>query len=347
MSLGHGAKIIRDGLVFYYDMANTAKSWIGRPTTNLIPNPSNEINGGEFTRYANLASIFDSNGLVPYSLSMDIKANKEGNVLFYMQNGSSTKYGFVYERRDINTEYQRVTFNNITPNLSNTSDTQAWFAIYTTYGSGVRPSVKNIQLELGTTATPFVDGTRPNTEALLDISPAKRTITAPSFDYNANGDFSFSGDDILYTGLFSGRSTSSAFTVEAWVKSDVTSGARMWVDVGGNGSSQRFYSSLIHPQAGNPMGIQGNGWSTSVPYDTNWHHQTIVMDGSTAKGYCDGELVHTKGYTSYNLPGSITIGGRSGYYWDGNISIVKIYEKALTEQEIKQNFEAHRARYGI
>lgn len=205
----------------------------------------------------------------------------------------------------------------------------------------------NFQIIHSDVYAPFVDGTRSNTEALLDISSAKRTITTPSFNYNANGDFSFSGDDILYTGLFSGRSTSSAFTVEAWIKSDITSGARMWVDVGGNGSSQRFYSSLIHPQAGNPMGIQGNGWSTSVPYDTNWHHQTIVMDGSTAKGYCDGELVHTKGYTSYNLPGSITIGGRSGYYWDGNISIVKIYEKALTEQEIKQNFEAHRARYGI
>lgn len=34
MSLVHGASINRNGLVFQYDMANTAKSWKGKPTTN-------------------------------------------------------------------------------------------------------------------------------------------------------------------------------------------------------------------------------------------------------------------------------------------------------------------------
>lgn len=37
MSLGHGTKIVRDGLVFYYDMNNTKKSWKGKPLTNYYP----------------------------------------------------------------------------------------------------------------------------------------------------------------------------------------------------------------------------------------------------------------------------------------------------------------------
>jgi hypothetical protein len=35
MSLAHSPKVVTDGLVFYYDMGNTQKSWKGVPTTNL------------------------------------------------------------------------------------------------------------------------------------------------------------------------------------------------------------------------------------------------------------------------------------------------------------------------
>ena len=37
MALGHSPRIVTDGLVFYYDMSNTQKSWKGAPTTNLHP----------------------------------------------------------------------------------------------------------------------------------------------------------------------------------------------------------------------------------------------------------------------------------------------------------------------
>jgi hypothetical protein len=36
MSLGHGASIVRDGLVFCYDQGNIQKSWKGAPATNLF-----------------------------------------------------------------------------------------------------------------------------------------------------------------------------------------------------------------------------------------------------------------------------------------------------------------------
>ena len=41
MSLGHGAKIVTNGLVFAYDMGpnpGANKSWKGKPTTNLHTN---------------------------------------------------------------------------------------------------------------------------------------------------------------------------------------------------------------------------------------------------------------------------------------------------------------------
>ena len=36
MSLGHLPSIVTNGLVLYYDMNNTKKSWKGAPTVNLF-----------------------------------------------------------------------------------------------------------------------------------------------------------------------------------------------------------------------------------------------------------------------------------------------------------------------
>lgn len=160
MALNLNPKIVTDGLVFAYDMGNREKSWKGKPTVNHISNPTEEMARGEFGQYRDLAPTFNTNGLVPHSLSMDIKANKPGGVYVYMQNGSYTKYGFVSSSVNVTTEYQRFYFDNITPSVSTPSETAAILATYTGYGSGITPTVKNIQLELGTFSTPFVVGAR-------------------------------------------------------------------------------------------------------------------------------------------------------------------------------------------
>jgi hypothetical protein len=45
MALTHSPKIVTDGLVFYYDMMNTKKSWKGPPVTNQFTLPSAAVNG--------------------------------------------------------------------------------------------------------------------------------------------------------------------------------------------------------------------------------------------------------------------------------------------------------------
>jgi hypothetical protein len=34
-------------------------------------------------------------------------------------------------------------------------------------------------------------------------------------------------------------------------------------------------------------------------------------------------------------------------YWGGGVSIIRVYNRALTEGEINQNFNAHRVRFGL
>jgi hypothetical protein len=209
-------------------------------------------------------------------------------------------------------------------------------------------AMQRFQVEAKSHATQFVNGTRSATQGLLDLT-GNSTIDLSNVSFDSNAQMTFDGtDDILYTGLFAGRNPATdPFTVEAMVKSDVTSGARMWIDATNNGTNQRFYSALID-STNQVMGIQGSGWGDATPNDTNWHHQVIVMDGTTAKAYNNGELASQKSYTSYTLlSGGLNIGGRESYRWLGNITMFKIYNRALTASEVQSNYRAVKNRFNI
>jgi len=45
MALAQSPLVVTNGLVFYYDMSNTKKSWLGMPTTNQFTLPSSDTNG--------------------------------------------------------------------------------------------------------------------------------------------------------------------------------------------------------------------------------------------------------------------------------------------------------------
>jgi hypothetical protein len=173
-------------------------------------------------------------------------------------------------------------------------------------------------------------------------------VNGPTFDDGNGGSIVFDGvDDIVNTDIFSDRNPSTdPFTVEAFLKSDTVSGTRIWIDASTNGTNQRFYSSL-DDGGGNPLGIQASAFSDSIPTSTAYIHQTIVMDGNTARSYRNGVATYTKAYTSYTLPGSLKIGGREGFPWLGKIPIIRIYNRALTPQEVLQNYNATKTRYRL
>ena len=94
------------------------------------------------------------------------------------------------------------------------------------------------------------------------------------------------------------------------------------------------------------MGIQGTAWGSNGVSDTDFHHYVIVMDGSTATLYNNGVSHSTRSYSSYEIQ-SLNVGGRNTYNWNGPIPIFKVYDNALSDSEIKQNFNAYRKRFGL
>jgi hypothetical protein len=83
----------------------------------------------------------------------------------------------------------------------------------------------------------------------------------------------------------------------------------------------------------------------------NWYMGTMTFDGTTARLYLNGTQTGsttTGGPVTLNSTQQLQIGTRgAGDVFNGNISSVSIYNRALTAQEIQQNFEAMRSRYGI
>tara|TARA_R110000796_G_scaffold7093_3_gene24762 strand:+ start:53 stop:391 length:339 start_codon:yes stop_codon:yes gene_type:complete len=81
-----------------------------------------------------------------------------------------------------------------------------------------------------------------------------------------------------------------------------------------------------------------------------WMHWVGLYDGTNMRFYRNGVLKNTVAATGTLASNSLaaTVGQyNSSYRMNGQVSIVKIYNRALSASEVAQNFNALRGRYGI
>ena len=376
MSAHANPDIVTDGLAFIYD-TGSGKSYKGEPTVNLL-NYTTEFNNWTAAKNSGTTPTVTADTSVnPLGLAGAPMADKvylpdDGTyprIQQYFTPSSTNTHTFsVWIRslsgncdcflgafrtspwslpgssvKSITGEWQRFTFSWTPPDTTT-------HVIYmgshdTAAQKGNTLEFWGAQMEAKSHATQFVNGTRSTTQGLLDLTN-NTTIDISNASFDSNAQMVFDGtDDTINTGLFSGRNpTADPFTIEAMVKSDITSGSRMWIDATSNGSNQRLYCAYAATGTGNPMGIQGTAWSSSGVNDTDYHHYVIVMDGSVARLYNNGEAHSTRNYTSYQIQ-ALNIGGRNTYRWLGDIPIFKLYNRALTASEVLQNYNATKGRF--
>ena len=377
-----GPHLIKDNLVFGYDTGygvadnNTStRFYPGEPTTNAVPlstfiNTSNWTGNGwsgaiaVSTDYDNTLELTSTNGWRTWRVDTGITSG--GTVTVSYEHKMKTLATTNVYMLNLNGDQLGSYVNSLgSISAADTQDLSNWKTFTGTYTAnsnsnlaiGLRGAdsqgltdtiyVRNLQVELKGQQSPFTATSRSSTQSLIDL---KRTtdINVSNISFDSTGQPSFDGtDDILNTGLFSGRNpTTDPFTIEAIVKSDTTSGAHMWLDATSNGTNQRLYCAYASSGTGNPMGIQNSGWSSSGVNDTDFHHYVIVMDGSVARLYNNGEAHSTKNYTSYQIQ-ALKVGGRSGYRWVGTIPVFKIHNQVLSANQVKQNYNAYKNRFDI
>ena len=339
------------GLVFYFD-AKEPKSFIGKPTTNLLSNPTNEVIGttSEFVQYADLAPIFNTYGTsVTYSLSLDLKSKKAGSVYVYMQNGSWTKYSFVGQSVNADTVYKRFTFNGLTAAISTPTETQAILAFYGGYGSGIIASIKNVQVEISPAATPFVNGSRSNTQGLLDLT-GNSTISLANAGFDASSLIDFNGSsNYINVPHNSTIALSNAMSWEFILYPTEISTYKSVFSKSNYGNSTGYI--CLHTTASS-LRLEASDVASSTRYlDTSFSSVltlntyvfcTLTYDGSNFRLYKNGILNGTVAWT-YGI-GSNTADFQIGVgwpgYWKGKIESFKIYNRSLSASEILKNFNS-------
>jgi hypothetical protein len=199
--------------------------------------------------------------------------------------------------------------------------------------------------------TPFVDGTRSVTASLIDL---KRTtsIDVSDLSFNSNAQPTFDGtDDVINLPNDLGYSANSV-SVFAWYKINGSPGNSYHIICGDTALEISIHSSATYIRTGvsttSGRHVQNDGNQTLN--DGNYHYYGFTFDGSTKRAYIDGVQVGTQ-----SVAGTLTtsfsgrkVGAFSGGYWaNGDLPVYKVYNKVLTAEEIKNNFNAYKNRFDL
>ena len=420
MALQQSPLVVTNGLVFYYDMANTKKSFKGKPITNqfAVPTPDSSLNvafsvqgTGTFSRvmsgnyggyeitstdvvyrynlgttgchyHGNSAAIAAGQYVtftVDYYISPDAASYPTITQLLVLENygGSAlgTSAGVPNNKKG---EWQTLT---LTAGPTSGSGTQAMFL----YPGGCSSSylassgyilMKNPQCIFGPTSgetRPFVSGTRSTTQTLLNmVYPQALAINAnapapgapsTSMTYsNDNTSFSFDGTAYISGGDMSYMFPSlNLYTVELVFKSTAVENYRNIFDA--VYGSVNYGPRLEQNSSGNLVWITGNNAGSYGSYTVKtsglaanvYHHVAITSSGTSIRTYYNGDLV-TSATNSYLQDNdkfySVSFGrgfssNQAERWFKGEIPLARIYNRALSDTEIKQNFNSIKGKYGL
>ena len=188
-----------------------------------------------------------------------------------------------------------------------------------------------------------------------DISSSGNNATlvnGPTFNSSNQGSIAFDGtDDIVTTSL----SATLSFTWSVWFKTDVlASGYRNIISV-----PTAAYMLMLLDISTNNMGFwssdgMGGGSLGVTSLSTNtWYNAVLVREGNSIsngyKAYLNSEFKGSANTGTWSIANTISFGGRTdaSQYFDGNIAQTMIYNTALNQSQINQNFNALRGRFGI
>jgi hypothetical protein len=207
------------------------------------------------------------------------------------------------------------------------------------------------QVELKSHATPFVNGTRSATQGLIDRT-GTATIDISNASFDSNAQMTFDGTDD-YIDLPNDLGYTTATTAIAWFKRSGDAAGGYQIIFGGQELEISIPTSNGKIRTGTFNGSTrfvnevGSGL-----LDNNWHQVAVSLDNATTTkiAYIDGIRVGTQSFTgsivsSFSNRRIGRYGSSSIYYANSYVPIVHIYNRALTDDEIAQNYNATKSRF--
>lgn len=216
------------------------------------------------------------------------------------------------------------------------------------------------------TFTPLVATNNSSILGIADISGNGNfgtSINSPIYNNSNGGNLTFNGTNqyISVANSSSINPNTGSFTIIVWANSDPSNGGDgwdLWVAKRSNGNNGYYVG------ANNPLGVKfmiGNDANSRtdtgfITYTYNtWAMYTAILDRTAntqtiIKNNYEETSSATPSGGNYSNTGALSIGGDIGinaYYVNGKVSIVQMYNRALTTSEVGQIFNAFRGRFGI
>ena len=364
-------KTSADGLVFHYDTGNTVRSYLGEPTVNLVnPNWSAWSVDGSGQGTIGTRTLLSTY----HCRIVDVVANTR-QYIFVEGVSASTQYTFSVKFLKITgaptLRFQLQAYNGgnyisawfPTTVQIGVADIDGWQTAYYTVTTPANTTrvlwfmqdgddyttythsfeLKEPQAEAKSHPTQFTTGTRSATQGLKDLTAAN-TINLSNVSFDSNAQMTFDGTDDLID-VTTNLGTLSAYTFEYVSYSNSAGNMPL-----SSRTSTAFYKYGAYSWRYTHGGVGGEFYH-SYGSDTGWAHWVITYDGATIKVYENNISKGTSASSgTADFTGGIRIGSwtsSASYTWDGTIPIMKMYNRALTSNEIQQNFNAYKKRFNL
>jgi len=209
---------------------------------------------------------------------------------------------------------------------------------------------------------------------LTDSSGNSRNGSIVGATYNAGGYFTLDGvNDYLVTdNMYGAISAADTHTVEMWVYANATDDC-LWSDLGTTNNPATsgyhfagaqiiqvgpFHQIITGLWNGTAItrAVAGSGSMTGA-----WKHVVRTYNGTTLTGYVNGTSAGNTAmtfdspkddgtsnwYLAFGAQDTTTYSGSTAGWLNGNIGIIRVYDRALNSSEVLANYNGSKAKYGL
>jgi hypothetical protein len=240
--------------------------------------------------------------------------------------------------------------HRIDRNFSTIASDARYFHIHTptaVLNDVISVDITHMQIEAKSQRTYFTRSTRSGTQGLLDLTGNYTIdISNTSFSSDATSQIVFDGTndyiDIQSQSLINGTAD---FTIEAVYNMTGQNGGEIFGNYGPSYGAGLWFSGMYG------IYIQGAVYVPGYPISNGKYHMVATRQSGFVRLYLNGVLVNA-GTLSSSVPSNINyrIGAdvnSTNEPFTGNIYSVKVYNRALKDYEIFENYKHYRTRYSL
>lgn len=213
----------------------------------------------------------------------------------------------------------------------------------------------NLKLHLDASNSSSYSGTGTTWTDISNSGLSTTLTNGPVYSTNNGGYFTFDGVND-YVSLPSAYPGSNDITIEAWINRAATSGANVAIANMDNWTTGCVHFQFANGQLQFALNGERDKYATYTFSINKWYHVAAAYDKSakTVSFYVNGQLINTESYSS---PPSVAnqgfkIGAWSNNssldnFFNGGISLVRIYSTPLTNSQILNNYNNGKQNFGL